>query len=255
MARRHDSLIPLTHDHHHALAAARNLRAAASGSDLDRAATAFLALFARETMAHMRYEEEQLFPLLDPDDRTQREYLLRALGEHAGLHRLAAALRHAPTPEVANTAGSLLQEHVRFEERALFPLLEEIAADRLEHLPRPHHGAGLVLGERAVGLRSGRGTGPVWTVATAQLDVNLIDRPPGDSVAPHINEERDVVMIGISGEATVAIDGVEEQLDEGVLLLVPKGSERSLTAGPRGVRYLTIHGAAPGVRIGPPPRR
>jgi hypothetical protein len=47
MAKRHPNLIPLTHDHHHALAHARRLRVAAGGTREDRSEQAreFLYFF------------------------------------------------------------------------------------------------------------------------------------------------------------------------------------------------------------------
>ena len=62
--RRHNALIPLTHDHHHALHNLRLLRLAAEGDDEQRttAARAFADFFAAHSVEHFREEEEELFP-------------------------------------------------------------------------------------------------------------------------------------------------------------------------------------------------
>ena len=58
--KRHDSLILLTHDHHHALAQVRALRLAATrgGEDRLRQSGEFLDFFETETRDHFREEEE-----------------------------------------------------------------------------------------------------------------------------------------------------------------------------------------------------
>lgn len=65
--RRHDALIPLTHDHHHALARARRLRLAAAsenGEEQRAAAEEFVEFFEGDSVLHFREEEEILFPLV-----------------------------------------------------------------------------------------------------------------------------------------------------------------------------------------------
>jgi iron-sulfur cluster repair protein YtfE (RIC family) len=90
--KRHPSLIPLSHDHHHALVEARRLRRAAeAGDDERRAAVAeFLRFFSSETIRHFRTEEELVFPLLVGQDGDGSELLVRALLEHQRIHALAA---------------------------------------------------------------------------------------------------------------------------------------------------------------------
>ena len=63
--------------------------------------------------------------------------LVRALLDHARLHALAAQLRSGLAvgvveAETLQSAGALLEAHVRLEERELFPLIELRAAARLE---------------------------------------------------------------------------------------------------------------------------
>ena len=67
MSRRHAQLIPLTHDHHHALAHARQLRIAATADDpesLPDVVARFLDAYETELVPHFREEEELLLPLL-----------------------------------------------------------------------------------------------------------------------------------------------------------------------------------------------
>jgi iron-sulfur cluster repair protein YtfE (RIC family) len=129
--RRHDSLIPLTHDHHHALAQVRRLRSAAAGSDEDRSTTTeeFLDFFRRDTIEHFREEEEVVFPLV-ADVREVRETLARVLLEHVRLHALVNELtvehrEGSVTSTSLLTVATTLEDHIRFEEKVVFPLIEE----------------------------------------------------------------------------------------------------------------------------------
>jgi mannose-6-phosphate isomerase-like protein (cupin superfamily) len=83
--------------------------------------------------------------------------------------------------------------------------------------------------------------GPAWSQTTDDMNVNLIVLRAGHSIAEHINAEVDVLLVGIEGEGSVTIDGTQEDLAAGQLVIVPKGSARSIT--PRGARfaYLTCH--------------
>lgn len=135
--RRHDALIPLTHDHHHALARARRLRRAADGEDtaeqLD-AAREFLRFFSEHTLLHFREEEEELFPLVVDEEGAPTDLLTRILLEHVRLHRLVHRLEAEvegahPTPETLREIGDTLKAHIRTEENELFPAIEGIVAD------------------------------------------------------------------------------------------------------------------------------
>ena len=136
MPRRHDGLMPLTHDHHHALAHARRLRLAAA--DVDASALVgqsqvFLDFFHDDTVNHFREEEEVVFPLAVGDERA-KELLARVMREHLQIHALASRLgievtESRVTPESATELATALEAHIRFEEGTVFPLLEEVVAD------------------------------------------------------------------------------------------------------------------------------
>jgi iron-sulfur cluster repair protein YtfE (RIC family) len=126
------ALIPLTHDHHHALAQARRLRAAASGDSAKRrdGAAAFLDFFGTEVISHFREEEELLFPLLVEVSEVVPRLLERVLLEHVQIHCLVRRLRRGLENDALDAAGmlevgELLEAHIRFEERQLFPLIEQ----------------------------------------------------------------------------------------------------------------------------------
>jgi iron-sulfur cluster repair protein YtfE (RIC family) len=132
MTRRHDALIPLTHDHHHALAQARTLMTAADADAGTRAqvAESFLNFYEEDTLLHFHEEEEVLFPrLVEAVDEVPSE-LTQVLVEHVRIHGMVARLREAtaagePEGDQLRHLGETLRSHVRFEENKLFPLIED----------------------------------------------------------------------------------------------------------------------------------
>jgi quercetin dioxygenase-like cupin family protein len=49
------------------------------------------------------------------------------------------------------------------------------------------------------------------------------------------------MMVVLAGSATVTIDGEEQPVHAGEALIVEKGRRRGISAGPDGVRYLSVH--------------
>ncbi|MDQ3953279.1 MAG: hemerythrin domain-containing protein [Actinomycetota bacterium] len=114
MARRHDTLIPLTHDHHHALAQARRLEEAAELEERPRldAANDFRNFYFGRAVRHFHEEEELFFaPLVDEPEA--RDLVLRAVSDHLRFHALAREVRGrgarpaAPDPGPAHGARPL----------------------------------------------------------------------------------------------------------------------------------------------------
>ena len=106
-----------------------------------------------------------------------------------------------------------------------------------------------------VDLLAGVGRGPIWGDATEGLNVTLLVWPPGDGPAEHVNDERDVVIVVAEGAAQVVLDGVTHHVRPGHVVVVPRGASRALTAGPDGVRYLSIHRRRGGLQIRRPDSR
>ena len=123
--KRDPALAPLSHDHHQALVVAQRLRRATADSVAhDRAA--FLAFWNAEGEAHFELEERVLFPAFAGHGDAHHPLLARALCEHVDIrHR---AYRVADDTDADARAlqqlGTCLADHVRLEERELFPLIE-----------------------------------------------------------------------------------------------------------------------------------
>jgi hemerythrin-like domain-containing protein len=130
--KRARALQPLSRDHLKALLAAKKLGEA---GDSQTGARAFLSFWASE-QHHFRVEEEILLPSWAAHAEIDNAAVLRTLEDHLAIR--AAALRIAESrltlPEMHRLAGRL-SDHVRFEERELFPLIEQsLDRDALERL-------------------------------------------------------------------------------------------------------------------------
>lgn len=95
-----------------------------------------------------------------------------------------------------------------------------------------------------------RGSGTVWTQREGQdLNANLVRFPRGEGVGEHVNDEVDVLFIGVSGSGVVEVDGREHTLEAGVLILAPKGARRATRSASEGFSYLTVHRRRGPVRL------
>jgi quercetin dioxygenase-like cupin family protein len=108
---------------------------------------------------------------------------------------------------------------------------------------------------------AGQGTprpgGALWRLAEPgrQLDANLVRLAPGAEVGEHTEGDLDVLLIVVEGGGQLG-RGAEprEELRARTVAWLPRGSRRSLHAGPEGLVYLTAHRRRPGLTItGPGP--
>jgi hypothetical protein len=120
--KRDQALRPLSREHLDALLAAKRLREAA---DMEEATKAFLEFWRDDGQRHFRVEEEVLLPTWAVHAEVDREGVSRMLDEHLAIRRDAIRLESGDlTLEEARELGRLLHDHVRFEERQLFPKVE-----------------------------------------------------------------------------------------------------------------------------------
>ena len=84
--------------------------------------------------------------------------------------------------------------------------------------------------------------GVIWTLdASDDLNANLIHFGAGRGVGEHLNEEVDVIFVGVSGSGTVEVGGEEYVLGPGKLVFVPKDAWRSTRSMSEDFAYLTVH--------------
>jgi quercetin dioxygenase-like cupin family protein len=81
-----------------------------------------------------------------------------------------------------------------------------------------------------------------WSTGSEDLRSRLIVLEPGRSLPAHVNQEVDLVLVGITGLGRVRIDDQAYRLGPGQALQVPKGVARQLQSdGPESWRVLVVH--------------
>jgi quercetin dioxygenase-like cupin family protein len=83
--------------------------------------------------------------------------------------------------------------------------------------------------------------GAIWTRQSEDLDINLLGFASGEGVAEHVNDEVDVLLVGIAGAGAVTIDGTRHIVRAGQVLVIPKGARRSTNGMSASFAYLTCH--------------
>ena len=103
-----------------------------------------------------------------------------------------------------------------------------------------------------VDLLSSAGTGPVWGMASNDLNATLLAWPPGHDVAEHTNAELDVLLVVLEGSGVVTVDREERALAPGHLLC-SKREPAGDPVGAGGLRYLSVHRRRGPLQVAPMP--
>jgi iron-sulfur cluster repair protein YtfE (RIC family) len=143
--RRHAGLIPLSHEHQHALALCvmtDRALAANPGEDAVRHAVAnILQTFDNEILDHFRFEEQVLFPMLERFAELA-DLVSELKAEHVRITGLVTELRRQADRAYLTELCSSLRDHVRKEESVLFEQAQELlSAEQLKEV-----------GDRGVGM-------------------------------------------------------------------------------------------------------
>jgi iron-sulfur cluster repair protein YtfE (RIC family) len=133
--KRHEALVPLSHDHHEALLVALRLKKGGPASSRDNwpseaeAQRNALFLFVdRELLPHFLLEEDLLFPACNASTPDIQAIAQELALEHETMRILLNGIRTSDLPplkEKMKEFGVILEAHVRKEERSFFPLVEE----------------------------------------------------------------------------------------------------------------------------------
>jgi len=124
---RDPSLIPLSRQHHNALAMCvltrRALRQDGSPANVAKLARGAVDRYEVELANHFEIEEQILFPAIE--DALGKLALIAALiAEHREVEELVAQLRSAPAEALLEQLCGLLTEHIRREENDLFQMAQ-----------------------------------------------------------------------------------------------------------------------------------
>lgn len=144
--KRHEGLAPLSREHHDGLLLAVRLQQGTSAllrlwsHDTAWQARYVTRFFDEHLAVHFSTEEEHLFPACAALPGLG-DVVAELVREHEEMRSLAAGLR-APQDEAKRAAsllqfGTVLERHIRTEERVLFPRCEELLAPAdLERIAR-----------------------------------------------------------------------------------------------------------------------
>jgi hypothetical protein len=145
--KRDTALTSLSHDHHLALFVGQKLRRATAESCAE-AREAALVYWRGHGRIHFRLEEEVLLPAYAGYGDPHHPLVARALCEHASIRHQVDVIARNPACKLADLRqlGTQLTDHVRLEERRLFPLIERsipaaqmaVVAGALEEAERPN---------------------------------------------------------------------------------------------------------------------
>lgn len=138
--KRHKALQPLSREHHHGLLLSWKIRSGFSKNiEVKRIKTYTDWFFENHLMPHFELEETHIFPILNED----HELIKRALSDHRRLKRLFND--DEDTLKSLNKIEEELEQHIRFEERILFPEIQKAASeDQLALIADIHHEEGFV---------------------------------------------------------------------------------------------------------------
>lgn len=137
--KRHRILEPFSRDHNEGLVAARQLI-----NKADKEALALCLMVWEEGMEDHFREEEELLTDLAPQEMGAQ---LRE--EHEEIRRMIGVARQGiATEDDLRSLGKKIEEHIRWEERVLFPVVQESEglesiAEKTEAMERRHQGSTL----------------------------------------------------------------------------------------------------------------
>ena len=98
---------------------------------------------------------------------------------------------------------------------------------------------------------AGDRAGVIWSLdGSGDLNANLVRFGTGQGVGEHVNDEVEVIVLGVSGSGTVTVDREEHALPAGMLVFVPKGARRSIVSASADFAYLTLHRRRGPLQIG-----
>lgn len=134
--KRHKALQPLSREHHYGLLLSWKIRAGFSKDVDPKRIRAYADWFYKNHLIpHFNMEEKHIFPILENNN----ELVKRALADHRHLKRLFEA-REDDTITLHGIEEEL-EQHIRFEERVLFPEIQNVATKdeflQIENIHQP----------------------------------------------------------------------------------------------------------------------
>lgn len=130
--KRNKNLVELSKDHHHGLLLGWKIKQGLKLGVSSKEMIKYINHFAKEALfPHFDEEENQLLPFIGAED----PFRTRTIAEHQQLKELIASLSDSSTEDALLNLAAVLEAHIRFEERELFPYMEMLLSeDQLEEI-------------------------------------------------------------------------------------------------------------------------
>lgn len=132
--KRHKALQPLSRQHHHGLLLSWKIRSGFSKDVAPERMRIYADWFyVNHLIPHFDLEEKYIFPIIGND----HEKVKSALADHRRIKRLFAE-EHEDSKTLSKIEEEL-EQHIRFEERILFPEIQKVATEeQLQHIEAIH---------------------------------------------------------------------------------------------------------------------
>ncbi len=124
--KRSKELVPLSREHHDGLLLCWKIRTGLSNkTDISRIVDYTLHFCNTSLKLHFQKEEKFLFTLLPATD----SFRIQAEDEHEKIEKYTLRIKQETNnaEKTLNDFADLLEQHIRFEERNLFPHIEQVA--------------------------------------------------------------------------------------------------------------------------------
>lgn len=132
--KRHKAIVPLSHDHHHALILAHALKKNAvklglGAKSIEEKVKAAINIFNTELVPHFNHEEVLLFPIALGKDKELDKMIHDIIDEHDKIRIFVESLQKRNVEDNLDAFGKMLENHIRTEERILFPKIEDVVGE------------------------------------------------------------------------------------------------------------------------------
>ena len=132
--KRHEAIIPLSHDHHQALRFATAMKKNASPTkralqSLEEKLADAKRTYELEFVPHFAHEEEILFPIARGYSSELDKMLDDIIEEHIVILEAFENIEKGDLEDNLDRIGNLVEQHVRTEERILFEKIQEVVPE------------------------------------------------------------------------------------------------------------------------------
>tara|TARA_R110000868_G_scaffold342194_2_gene603018 strand:- start:28498 stop:28956 length:459 start_codon:yes stop_codon:yes gene_type:complete len=134
--KRHKALQPLSREHHHGLLLSWKIRSGFNKHiEPERIKVYADWFFKTHLIPHFEMEEQHIFTILKSDN----ELVKKALADHRLLKRLFV---NDDIEKALSKIEEVLEQHIRFEERELFPEIQKMATEeQFQEIEKIHYEA------------------------------------------------------------------------------------------------------------------